>query len=125
MRFTSFPRPASLNAFDIISFSRDFNLSGLFEEGTDGAKFVSRAHVSNIISKLEEIANVVSFSVRKKDCRMSLEGSREGVKGSLTIAAEIFELTPSLRVVEVKKKGGDRVEYEEFCNRELKPIIDF
>ena len=63
----------------------------------------------------------MSFTVRKKDCRVNLEGSREGVKGPLTIAAEIFELTPSLRVVEVKKKGGDRVEYEDFCNRELKP----
>ncbi|KAL2554132.1 CBL-interacting serine/threonine-protein kinase 12 [Forsythia ovata] len=76
MRFTSLPRPASLNAFDIISFSRGFDLSELFEEGTDGARFVSRAHVSNIISKLEEITKVVSFSVRKKDCRMSLEGSK-------------------------------------------------
>ncbi|KAL2528600.1 CBL-interacting serine/threonine-protein kinase 12 [Forsythia ovata] len=104
MRFTSLPRPASLNAFDIISFSCGFDLSGLFEEGTDGARFVSEVHVSNIISKLEEIAKVVSFSVRKKDYRMSLEGSSEGVKGPLTIAAEIFELTPSLRVVEVKKK---------------------
>ncbi|CAI9773241.1 unnamed protein product [Fraxinus pennsylvanica] len=120
-RFSSLPRPASLNAFDIISFSRGFDLSGLFEEGSDEARFVSGAPVSNIISKLEEIAKVVSFSVRKKDCRVSLEGSREGVKGPLTIAAEIFELTPSLRVVEVKKKGGDRVEYEEFFNRELKP----
>ncbi|KAL2553560.1 CBL-interacting serine/threonine-protein kinase 12 [Forsythia ovata] len=125
MRFTSLLRPASLNAFDIISFSLGFDLSGLFEEGTDGARFVSGAHVSNIISKLEEIAKVVSFSVRKKDCRMSLEGSREGVKGPLTIVAEIFELTPSLRVVDVKKKRGDIVEYDEFCNRELKPIIDF
>ncbi|KAL2552958.1 CBL-interacting serine/threonine-protein kinase 12 [Forsythia ovata] len=124
-RFISLSRPASLNTFDIISFLRGFDLSGLFEKGTDGARFVSGAHVLNIISKLEEIARVVSFSVRKKDCRMSLEGSREGVKGPLTIAAEIVELTPSLRVVEVKKKGGDRVEYEEFCNRELKSIIDF
>jgi hypothetical protein len=50
------------------------------------------------------IAKVVSFTMRKKDCQVSLEGSREGVKGPLTIAAEIFELTPSLVVVEVKKK---------------------
>lgn len=120
-RLASLPRPASLNAFDIISFSRGFDLSGLFEEGGDGARFVSGAPVSKIISKLEEIAKIVSFTVRKKDCRVSLEGSREGAKGPLTIAAEIFELTPSLRVLEVKKKGGDRVEYEDFCNRELKP----
>jgi hypothetical protein len=68
--------------------------------------------VSKIISKLEEIAKVVSFTVRKKDCRVSLEGSREGVKGPLTIAEEIFELTLLLLVVEVKKKGGDKGEKE-------------
>ncbi|XP_059669698.1 CBL-interacting serine/threonine-protein kinase 12-like [Cornus florida] len=123
-RIGHLPRPASLNAFDIISFSPGFDLSGLFEEGGDDARFVSGAPVSKIISKLEEIAKVVSFSVRKKDCRVSLEGSREGVKGPLTIAAEIFELTPSLVVVEVKKKGGDKGEYEEFCNRELKPGLE-
>lgn len=120
-KVTSLPRPASLNAFDIISFSPGFDLSGLFEEGGEGARFVSGAPVSKIISKLEEIAKLVSFTVRKKDCRVSLEGSRQGVKGPLTIAAEIFELTPKLVVVEVKKKGGDRGEYEDFCNRELKP----
>ncbi|KAJ4703669.1 Non-specific serine/threonine protein kinase [Melia azedarach] len=123
-KLTSLPRPASLNAFDIISFSPGFDLSGLFDEGGEGSRFVSGAPVSKIISKLEEIAKVVSFTVRKKDCRVSLEGSREGVKGPLTIAAEIFELTPKLVVVEVKKKGGDRGEYEEFCNKELKPGLE-
>ncbi|KAM7254847.1 hypothetical protein ACFE04_020088 [Oxalis oulophora] len=120
-RLTTLPRPASLNAFDLISFSPGFDLSGLFDEGGEGARIVSGAPVPQIISKLEEIAKLVSFTVRKKDCRVSLEGSREGVKGPLTIAAEIFELTPSLVVVEVKKKAGDRGEYEEFCNKELKP----
>ncbi|PIN04165.1 Serine/threonine protein kinase [Handroanthus impetiginosus] len=123
-KITTLPRPASLNAFDVISFSRGFDLSGLFDEGSDtGTRFVTGASVSAIISKLEEIAKVVSFSVRKKDCRVNLEGSRNGVKGPLTIAAEIFELTPSLRVIEVKQKGGDRMEYEEFYNNELKPAL--
>ncbi|XP_051128730.1 CBL-interacting serine/threonine-protein kinase 12-like [Andrographis paniculata] len=121
-KLTSLPRPASLNAFDIISFSQGFDLSGLFEEGSDGgARFVSGAPVSNIVSKLEEIAKVVRFTVRKKDCKVSLEGSKDGANGPLSIDAEIYELTPTLRVVEVKKKGGDRLEYEEFRDRELKP----
>ncbi|KAG6476820.1 CBL-interacting protein kinase 19-like [Zingiber officinale] len=115
------PRPASLNAFDIISFSPGFDISGLFEEQGEEARFVSGQPVDRIISKLEEIAKVVSFTVRKKDCQVSLEGTKEGEKGPLTIAAEIFELTPSLVMVEVKKKAGDKEEYEEFCNRELKP----
>ncbi|KAG6407269.1 hypothetical protein SASPL_130255 [Salvia splendens] len=113
----------SLNAFDIISFSRGFDLSGLFEEGgaNSGTRFVTTASVSTVISKLEEIASVVSFTLRKNDFRVSLEGSRNGVKGPLTIVAEIFELTPLLRVVEVMRKGGDRLEYEEFCNKILRP----
>ncbi|XP_020599628.1 CBL-interacting protein kinase 19-like [Phalaenopsis equestris] len=115
------PRPASLNAFDIISFSQSFNLSGLFEESGEEARFISGEPVPVIISKLEEIATLVSFSVRKKDFMVSLEGTREGEKGPLTIAAEIFELTPSLVVVEVKKKAGDRREYEKFYNMDLKP----
>ncbi|XP_047313336.1 CBL-interacting serine/threonine-protein kinase 12-like [Impatiens glandulifera] len=122
----SLGKPLILNAFDIISFSSGFDLSGLFEEGReegDGFRFVTGAPVPKIISKLEEIAKVVSFTVRKKDYRLSLEGSRNGPKEPLTIGAEIFELTPKLRVVEVKKKGGDKIEYEEFCNRQLKPAL--
>ncbi|CAL9166106.1 unnamed protein product [Musa hybrid cultivar] len=115
------PRPPSLNAFDIISFSRGFDLSGLFEETGEETRFLSKEPVPTIISKLEEIAKVVSFTVRRKDCRVSLEGTREGERGPLTIAAEIFELTPSIVVVEVKKKAGEREAYEEFCNKELKP----
>ncbi|KAJ0434888.1 putative protein kinase CAMK-CAMKL-CHK1 family [Helianthus annuus] len=122
-RVTTMPRPASLNAFDLISFSRGFSLSGLFEDGGEDTRFVSGASVSNIVSKLEEIGKMVSFTVRKKGFRVSLEGSREGVKGPLTIVVEIFELTPSLRLVEVKKKAGDRVEYDEFFDRELLPEI--
>uniref|UniRef100_J3L4A0 non-specific serine/threonine protein kinase n=2 Tax=Oryza brachyantha TaxID=4533 RepID=J3L4A0_ORYBR len=117
----SLPRPASLNAFDIISFSKGFNLSGLFEERGNEIRFVSAEPMSDIITKLEEIAKVKSFSVRRKDWRVSIEGTREGVKGPLTIGAEIFELTPSLVVVEVKKKAGDNEEYDDFCKMELKP----
>eukprot|EP01018_Ginkgo_biloba_P027837 Gb_41156 [translate_table: standard] len=35
------------------------------------------------------------------------EGSEQGRKGHLSIAAKIFEVTPSLFVVEVSKAGGD------------------
>ncbi|CAL9072950.1 unnamed protein product [Musa acuminata var. zebrina] len=115
------PRPPSLNAFDIISFSTGFDLSGLFEETGEMTRFLSKEPVSDIVSKLEEIAKVVSFKVRRKDCRISLEGTREGEKGPLTIGVDIYELTPSMVVVEVKKKAGDGEEYEEFCNKELQP----
>uniref|UniRef100_A0A0A9FA73 PK4 n=1 Tax=Arundo donax TaxID=35708 RepID=A0A0A9FA73_ARUDO len=75
----------------------------------------------DIIAKLEDIAKLKSFKLRRKDWRVCLEGTREGIKGPLTIGAEIFELTPPLVMVEVKKKAGDNEEYEDFCNKELKP----
>jgi hypothetical protein len=49
-------------------FLHGFDLSGSFEEGGEEARFVLGEPVSKIILKLEEIAKVVSFTVRKKDC---------------------------------------------------------
>ncbi|CAM8989535.1 unnamed protein product [Rhodiola kirilowii] len=117
-------RPASMNAFDIISYSPGFDLSGLFEEGGERSRLVSHAPISSIVAKLEKIAKDVGFTVRKKDCTVTLEGSRAGVKGPLTISAEIFELTSTLVIVEVKKKGGDKNAYDDFLNQILKPAIE-
>ncbi|KAF5810860.1 putative protein kinase CAMK-CAMKL-CHK1 family [Helianthus annuus] len=122
-RSVSLVRPVSLNAFDLISFSSGFSLSGLFEDGSEESRFVLGAKVSSIVLKLEEIAKTVGFSIRKKDCKISLEGTREGVNGPLVITVEIFELTHNLRLVEIKKKSGDRKEYEEFCEQELRPRL--
>ncbi|KAF6150213.1 hypothetical protein GIB67_000087 [Kingdonia uniflora] len=118
------PRPSCLNALDIISFSQGFDPSGLLEERGEESRFICDAPVSKIISKLEEIAKVVSFKMRKKDCRVSLEGQPREVRGPLTIGAEIFELTPKLQVVELRKKGGDIEEFKAFCKRELKPVFE-
>jgi len=35
-----------------------------------------------------------------------MEGTREGEHGALAVAAEIYELTPELLVVEVRRKSG-------------------
>nr|XP_043622184.1 CBL-interacting serine/threonine-protein kinase 12-like [Erigeron canadensis] len=118
---SNLPRPMSLNAFDLILFSPRFSLSGLFEDVSEESRFLTSESVSRIVNTVEEIAKGVGFSIRRKDCRISLEGSKEGVKGPLMLTVEIFELTPILRVVEVKKSSGDRNEYEEFCESQLKP----
>ena len=117
-------KPACLNAFDIISLSPGFNLSGLFEEKQkvkQESRFTSTQPASSIISKLEEVAKLLRFSIKKRDCKVKLQGSEQGRKGHLSIAAEIFEVTPSLFVVEVSKAGGDTLEYNKFCNQELRP----
>eukprot|EP00252_Welwitschia_mirabilis_P002990 TRINITY_DN13005_c0_g1_i1.p1 TRINITY_DN13005_c0_g1~~TRINITY_DN13005_c0_g1_i1.p1 ORF type:complete len:450 (+),score=43.46 TRINITY_DN13005_c0_g1_i1:658-2007(+) len=119
-------KPASLNAFDIISQSPGFNLSGLFKDDKNAVKqeprFTSAQPASRIISKLEELGQMLRFNVKKsKDCKLKMKGSEQGRKGHLSIAAEVFEVTPSLFVVEVSKSGGDTLEYNRFCNQQLRP----
>ncbi|XP_026382726.1 CBL-interacting protein kinase 5-like [Papaver somniferum] len=120
-------KPTCLNAFDIISLSAGFNLSPLFEKDTDQkseSRFTTTKSASTIVSKLEERAETDRFKVMKKDGGMvKLEGSKSGRKGHLAIDAEIFEVTPSLFFVEVKKTAGDTLEYQEFCNQELRPCL--
>ncbi|KAM0921236.1 hypothetical protein ACQ4PT_007115 [Festuca glaucescens] len=119
-------KPVSLNAFDIISLSKGFDLSGLFEQNQEqkaSSRFMTHKPASAIVSKLEQIAETESFKVKKQDGLVKLQGSKEGRKGQLAIDAEIFEVTPSCYVVEVKKSAGDTLEYERFCKKDLRPSL--
>ncbi|GJN38058.1 hypothetical protein PR202_gb27066 [Eleusine coracana subsp. coracana] len=119
-------KPTSLNAFDIISHSKGFDLSSLFENDQEqkaNSRFMTQKPASAIVSKLEQIADTECFKVKKQDGLVKLQGSKEGRKGQLAIDAEIFEVTPAFYVVEVKKSAGDTLEYEKFCNNGLRPSL--
>ncbi|KAL7265665.1 hypothetical protein ACSBR1_003452 [Camellia fascicularis] len=120
-------RPSNLNAFDIISFSAGFDLSGLFEENErkKEERFTSRKTAKTIISKLEDIAKRLKLKVTKKDGGLlKLAGSEEGRKGVLSIDAEIFEVTPTFHLVEVKKTGGDTLEYQKMMKQDIRPALE-
>ncbi|XP_042503978.1 CBL-interacting protein kinase 2-like [Macadamia integrifolia] len=120
-------RPNNLNAFDIISLSAGFDLSGLFDEDAHKreARFTSKQPASAIISKLEEVARLLRFKVKKKSGGLlKLEGSKEGTKGVLSIDAEIFEVTPSFHLVELKKSGGDTPDYQKILTQDIKPALN-
>lgn len=119
-------RPPNLNAFDIISLSVGFDLSGLFEEDywRREARFIFRKPATVIVSKLEEIAKKLRMKVKKRDAGLfRLEGLREGRKGILSIDAEIFEVTPSFHLVEVKISNGDSMEYQKILKDDIKPAL--
>ncbi|RYR27166.1 hypothetical protein Ahy_B02g061502 isoform B [Arachis hypogaea] len=121
-----FSKPSNLNAFDIISYSSGFDLSGLFEE-TDQKKqvrFTSNKPASIIISKLDEICKRLRLKLRKKDRGLiKLEGTNAGRKGPLGIDAEIFEITPVFHLVELKKSSGDTLEYKKLLQQEVRPAL--
>ncbi|KAJ0090039.1 hypothetical protein Patl1_14785 [Pistacia atlantica] len=120
-------QPETLNAFHIISLSEGFDLSPLFEEkkreDKEELRFATTRPASSVISRLEEVAKNMKFNVKKSDSRVRLQGQECGRKGKLAINADIFALTPSFLVVEVKKDNGDTLEYNQFCSKELRPAL--
>lgn len=119
-------RPYNMNAFDIISYSEGFDLSALFEEKSQKkeVRFSARETASTIISRLEEIAKRLKLRVKKKDGGvMKFEGCKAGRKGVLAFDAEIFEVTPDFHMVELKKSGGDTLEYQKVVKKEMRPAL--
>lgn len=117
-------RPPNLNAFDIIALSPGFDLTALFEEPRQKkeARFTSCRPASVILSKLEEVAKLLKMKITKREAGLlKLETLKEGRKGILSIDAEIFELTHSFHMVEVKKSNGDTLEYQKVLNEGLRP----
>ncbi|KAE8675812.1 CBL-interacting protein kinase 5 [Hibiscus syriacus] len=119
-------KPETLNAFHIISLSEGFDLSPLFEEKREEReelRFATTKPASSVISRLEEVAKSMKFSVKKSESSVRLQAQECGRKGKLAIAVDIFALTPSFLVVEVKKDHGDTLEYNQFCSKELRPAL--
>ena len=53
---------------------------------------------------------------------MKMDGLKEGRKGILSIDAEIFEITPTFHLVEVKKSNGDTLEYQKMLE-DIRPAL--
>lgn len=111
-------RPAVMNAFELISTSQGLNLGTLFEKQTDSVKretrFASRLPANEILSKIEAAAGPMGFNVQKRNYKLKLQGENPGRKGQLAIATEVFEVTPSLYMVELRKSNGDTLEFHKF-----------
>ncbi|OAY24140.1 CBL-interacting serine/threonine-protein kinase 10 [Manihot esculenta] len=119
-------KPPRLNAFDIISLSAGFDLSGLFDENSQlrEARFTSLQPASVIISKLEDVAKHLRLKIMKKEeGLLKMESLQEGRKGPLCIDAEIFEVAPNFHLVEVKKSNGDTMEYQKILKEDIKPAL--
>ncbi|KAL5773976.1 hypothetical protein ACOSP7_011533 [Xanthoceras sorbifolium] len=110
--------PVTMNAFELISTSQGLNLSSLFEKQMGLVKretrFASKCSANEIISKIEEAALPLGFDVKKNNFKMKLQGEKMGRKGHLSVATEILQVAPSLYMVELRKSGGDTLEFHKF-----------
>ncbi|XP_031259305.1 CBL-interacting serine/threonine-protein kinase 23-like [Pistacia vera] len=110
--------PVTMNAFELISTSQGLNLSTLFEKQMGLVKretrFTSKCSANEILAKIEETATPLGFDVKKNNFKMKLHGEKTGRKGHLSVATEVFQVAPSLYMVELRKSGGDTLEFHKF-----------
>ncbi|XP_042432300.1 CBL-interacting protein kinase 23-like isoform X2 [Zingiber officinale] len=111
-------KPVAMNAFELISKSQGFNLGTLFDKQMGHVereiRFTSKLPADEILSKIESAAKPLGFSVKKHNYKIKLEGEKPGRKGHLAIATEVFEVAPSLHMVELRKSKGDTFEFHKF-----------
>ncbi|KAK4412534.1 CBL-interacting serine/threonine-protein kinase [Sesamum alatum] len=115
-----------LNAFDIISFSRGLDLSGLFDEKFKAVEDVDRLTAEDpperVIQKVEEVVKAENGGLqlrRTKECGVELEGQN----GNFAVLLEVYRLTERLVVVEVKRKAGDAKAFSELWKDKIRPAI--
>ncbi|TKY59831.1 CBL-interacting serine/threonine-protein kinase 23 [Spatholobus suberectus] len=109
--------PVTRNAFDMMCTSLGFNLIGnLFNKVLvkRETSFISKCSANEIISGIEHTAAPLGFNVKKRNYKLRIEGEKAGRKGHLSIATKIFEVDPPFHMVELRKAGGDTLEFDKF-----------
>lgn len=113
-----------LNAFDIISFSSGFDLSGMFDlldGSTGGERFVSEESPERIIGEIEEVVRAEEGMevVSRKDRGVKVEGQN----GDFVVTVEIHRLTEKLVVVEIKRRESEGGPSREMWKDKLRPQL--
>ncbi|KAL0875858.1 hypothetical protein Bca101_025563 [Brassica carinata] len=107
-------QPTSMNAFELISMSRALDLGNFFEE-EEGLKreirFAAIGAANELVQKIEAASKPLGFDIQKNSYKMRLEKANAGRKGTLKVATEIFQVSPTLHMVEVRKTKGDTLEF--------------
>ncbi|KAI7726320.1 hypothetical protein M8C21_008118 [Ambrosia artemisiifolia] len=107
--------PLTMNAFEMITLSQGLNLSALFDRRQDHVKrqtrFVSRKPAKDIISAITVAAELLGFKVLRRGYKTRLEGASMNRAGQFAVVLEVYEVAPSLFMVDVRKATGDTLEY--------------
>ncbi|CAH8355949.1 unnamed protein product [Eruca vesicaria subsp. sativa] len=119
--------PTVINAFQLIGMSPFLDLSGLFDTETVSERqirFMSNMLATDVLEKLITILMEMGFYVQKKHTMLKAIGEESTRKEQcgLSLTAEVFEIIPSLNVVELRKSYGDSSQYKQLCERLLNKL---
>ncbi|KAM0827528.1 hypothetical protein ACQ4PT_068145 [Festuca glaucescens] len=117
-------KPTHINAFQLIGMASSLDLSGFFEEedvSQRKIRFTSIHSPKDLFDKIENVVTVMGFQAQRGHNKLKaheVQKSKERKRSIIILAcAEVFELGPSLYVVELKKSHGDRTLYRELCEK--------
>ncbi|KAL5222700.1 hypothetical protein ABZP36_027413 [Zizania latifolia] len=120
--------PLILNAFDLIILSQGLNLAALFDRRQDydklQSRFLSCKPANVIMSTMEVVAQSMGFKTHIRNYKMRVEGLNTNKTSHLTIMLEIFEVAPSIFMVELQRAAGDTSEYNKFINTYCSKLDD-
>ncbi|KAF6172241.1 hypothetical protein GIB67_024863 [Kingdonia uniflora] len=114
--------PTLINAFELIGMSSSLDLSGFFEKedvSERKIRFTSNHSPKDLLEKIEDIVTKMGFRAEQRNgkLRVKQEHKNEKSLGSLSVATEVFEISPSLYVVELRKSYGDPLLYRKLCSK--------
>ncbi|KAI0522849.1 hypothetical protein KFK09_005234 [Dendrobium nobile] len=110
--------PLVLNAFDLFSLSQGLNLAALFERRQDNVKhqtrFLSRKPAKVLLSSIEIVAQSMGLKTHIRNYKMRVEGLSADRTSHFSVMLEIFEVAPSIFMVDIQRAAGDTEEYFKF-----------
>ncbi|XP_070058068.1 CBL-interacting serine/threonine-protein kinase 1-like isoform X2 [Nicotiana tomentosiformis] len=111
-----------INAFQLIGMSSCLDLSGFFEKediSERKIRFTSNLLPKQLLDRIENTVTQMGFQVQKRHGRLKVLQEYKGQKcpTTLSVVAQVFEISPSLYVVEIQKSSGDSTVYRQLCNR--------
>ncbi|KAK2412258.1 CBL-interacting serine/threonine-protein kinase 1 [Trifolium repens] len=123
----SLESPIRMNAFQLIGMSSCLDLSGFFEKedvSERKIRFTANLSAKDLMTKIENDVTEMEFRVQKKNGKMKVtqENKEHKTLGSLSVAIEVFEISSSLYVVELRKCHGDASVYRQLCKKLLNDL---
>ncbi|CAL5415143.1 unnamed protein product [Camellia sinensis] len=114
--------PTLINAFQLIGMSSCLDLSGFFEKedvSERKIRFTSNRSPKELLERIEDTVTQMGFGVQKKNGQLKVIQEHKGQRSpcSLSVAAEVLEISPSLYVVELRKSYGDSTVYRQLCKK--------
>jgi len=111
----------TLNAFELINQCEGMALSRIFQTGRE--RQIKRYYQFTSVSSVDELIEGITSALQDMGCEMKvfqknkIKANAKTASGMIGIIIQIFRMTPSLYMVEIRRGKGDILEFYRFyCN---------